>query len=124
MQTTPLFKKPIPTNYENLLNYLFGDWKTWNSTEMNGVLGVLIIRCILDGVRLDLHVLASHLGVGVEELRPAFMRFSFNGVFQRNRLRDDRKNLNANDLHAWCYYAGIASGATGTVMWTQRDVKR
>lgn len=122
MQPVSMFKKPLPQSYENLLTYLFGDWRTWSPSEMQGVYGVLIIRCVLDGARLDLHALASYLGANVDDLRSPFMRFSLNGIFLRNRLRDDKKNLNANDVHAWCYYAGIASGMTGNVTWKQQKV--
>ena len=97
---------------------------------MDGVWGVAIIRSILDGA-VDtkeqaywvVRQLSSHLGVDPEDLRDAYSRLSANGVFLRNRIHEDRKALNNNEIHAWCQYAGIAFGAIGNVIRESRKRK-
>ena len=102
---------------ESLIIQIFGDrWRELPSCELDGVWGVAIVRSILDGVPKSIRSLSDHLGVPYDVLRLAFTRLNLNGVFLKNRIYDDRKPLNRNDDHAWCQYAGIASGATGNVI--------
>lgn len=98
-------------------------WREFPSRDLDGAWGVAIVRSVLDGVSPSLHDLGFHLGVHSDCLRTAFMRLSMNGVFLRDRIYNDRKALNCNDLDAWCQYAGIASGATGNVGWEPRKRK-
>lgn len=104
------------------------DWRNLPSPEIDGAWGVAIIRSILDGVinlngsksfksSSHLRVVASHLGVDTETLWPAFMRLSLNGILMHDNIRKDKKALNDNDIHAWCHYAGYASGVIGNVTW-------
>jgi len=103
---------------ENIICQVCGEnWRELSSPEFDGALGVAIVRSVLDGVYTDPHHLSSHLGVDWRFLRPAFMRLSFNGAFLRDKIFSDRRALNKNDLRAWCYYAGMASGFVGNVNW-------
>lgn len=110
---------------------IFGDnWRGLPDHEVDGAWGIAIVRSVLDGAT-DLNEqpywvvrhIGQHLGVDPEELRDAFSRLNANGVLLRNRLHNDRKALNSNDIHAWCQYAGIASGATGMVIRESRKKK-
>lgn len=106
---------------ESLVARVIGsDWREFSYNDIDGALGVAIVRSVLDGVRSDLRELESHLGVESGLLRSPFIRLSLNGVFMRSRIHDDRKALNRNELLAWCQYAGIASGATGNVGYRPR----
>lgn len=96
-------------------------WRDLQNSDLNGALGVAIVRSVLDGVTPSLHDLSVHLGVMTDKLRPAYMRLSMNGIFLRGRIHQDRKALNNNDICAWCYYAGFASGAIGNVSWEPRS---
>ncbi len=96
-------------------------WRNLPSPEIDGAWGVAIVRSVLDGVAISrtstmLRSVAHHLGVPSYELQTAFTRLSLNGVFLRDFIYKDRKALNNNNIHAWCQYAGIASGATGNVI--------
>ncbi len=102
--------------YEKLVCAIHGnDWRDLSENDLDGVWGVAIVRSILDGVRPSMREIISHLGVGPETIRDAFMRLSLNGIFLRGRIYSDRQALNKHDIGAWCQYAGIASGATGNV---------
>lgn len=101
---------------EELVRKVMGEgWRNLPSDDIDGAWGVAIIRSILDGVSVSIREISAHLGVDRENMRDAFTRLSFNGVFLRSRIRNDRKALNNNKILAWSYYAGIASGATGHV---------
>jgi len=95
-------------------------WRELPERDIDGAWGVAIVRSVLDGVSPNLHDLGFHLGVHSDSLRSAFMRLSMNGVFLRDQIYKDRKDLNRNDMLAWCWYAGLASGATGNVGWEPR----
>jgi len=100
-------------NYVNALEKVYGDdWRSATTSDKDGCLGVLIVRALLDGTIPRLDVLSRRLGIESGTLQSPFMRLSLNGVF--NRVYFD-ESLTNGDKHAWCYYAGIASGATGNV---------
>lgn len=107
---------------ERLVRKICGDgWRNLPSPDIDGAWGVTIVRSVLDGVAplrepWMLRQIAAHLGVQQYDLQDAFTRLNLNGVFLRDRIYKDRKTLNNNDVHAWCQYAGIASGATGNVI--------
>lgn len=107
---------------ERLVRTICGEgWRNLPSPDVDGAWGVAIVRSVLDGVggasrAWALRQIANHLGVQQHELQTAFTRLNLNGVFLRDRIYKDRKALNKNDIHAWCQYAGIASGATGNVI--------
>jgi hypothetical protein len=104
--------------YEGLVRKVCGpQWRTLTGRELDGAWGVAIVRSILDGCRPDLTEIAAHLGVEREALQAAYRSLSQNGVFCRNRIESDR-TLRKDDLLAWSYYAGYASGATGN--WVDR----
>lgn len=107
---------------ESIVVRICGDkWRELPSHDLDGAVGVAIVRSVLDGVSPNLRDLGFHLGVDGDFLRCSFMRLSMNGVFLRDRIYRDRKALNNNDVHAWCQYAGIASGATGNVCWYRKE---
>ena len=100
---------------EQLVRSVCGkQWRSLSSTELDGALGVAIVKSILDGVAEDLGEIASHLGVNRDLLYSAFRNLGLNGVFRENRINKDREALEDSDPIAWGYYAGYASGATGT----------
>lgn len=107
---------------ERLVRKICGEgWRNLSFPDINGAWGVTIVRSVLDGVAVPrepwmLRQIAAHLGVQQYDLQDAFTRLNLNGVFRQDRIYKDRKALNNNDIHAWCYYAGIASGATGNVI--------
>lgn len=107
---------------ESIVKKICGDgWRNLSSPDIDGAWGVAIIRSVLDGVAVPrepgmLRRIADHLGVQQYELQTAFNRLNLNGVFLRGNVYKDRKILNNNNIHAWGYYAGIASGATGNVI--------
>jgi len=99
---------------EATVRRVFGNqWRSLNDQDRDGVWGVAIVRSVLDGVKPDLVELALHLGVDREVLRRAYKRLSMNGVFHHDMVYDDRPVLDSGDIHAWCYYAGYASGHVG-----------
>ena len=105
-------KSELP--YEALVKEVCGSqWKMLPDDEKNVAYGVAIVKSVLDGLSLDLYELSHHLGVDKDLLRPAFKNLLMNGVFQRNKLEQDREELEANNLHTWCYYAGYASAFVG-----------
>lgn len=106
---------------ERLVRKICGEgWRNLPSPDIDGAWGVAIVRSVLDGVGVSrswmLRQIANRLGVPQYELQAAFTKLNLNGVFLRDRIYKDRKALNQNDIHAWCQYAGIASGATGNVI--------
>lgn len=101
---------------ENLVRQICGaQWRNLPEQERDAAWGVAIVKSVLDGVDPDLHELSSHLGVEKDLLIPAFRRLSLNGVFLTDRIRRDTP-LRRGDQLAWCYYAGYACGAVGTVI--------
>lgn len=101
---------------EEFVRNMFGEsWRSLSLHDLNGVWGAVIVRSILDGLSADIREIASHLGVERYMLQEAFTRLSLNGIFLRNRIKNDSKALRANDKHAWGYYSGYASGAIGNV---------
>jgi len=114
---------------EELVRRIIGEgWRNLPAEEIDGAWGVAIVRSILDGVGCNeehswqLKRIAGHLGVDPENLKDAFMRLGMNGVFRNDKIKKDRKALNGLDTLAWCYYAGLAQGATGNV--TYRPSRR
>lgn len=116
---------------EELVRRIIGEgWRTLPSDEIDGAWGVAIVRSVLDGVgsgnepHWRLRSISNHLGVDTEILKDAFMRLSLNGVFQGSKLYDDRKALNNMETLAWCYYAGIAEGAIGNVVYRSSKFRK
>lgn len=110
----------IELECEPLIEKICGENWRENPSEIDGVWGVAIVRSVLDGCFPSLKDVSHYLDIHVDLLRGAFTRLSLNGVFLRDRLYKDRKSLNNNDLHAWCYYAGVAQGVTGNILWEQK----
>lgn len=104
--------KKVP--YDNLVSSICGD--KWQETDPDGGWGIVIVKAILDGCFPDLYALSTKLCVNESVLQPAFTRLSLNGMLFRNKIKNDRTALASNNVHAWCQYAGIASGATGNVV--------
>lgn len=98
---------------EGLVKQICGSqWRTLTGRELDGALGVAIVRSVLDGVPPELNRVSSYLGVDRDILLTAFRSLSMNGVFRRASMFKD-EGLHRGDDLAWCYYAGYASGATG-----------
>ena len=101
---------------ESLVRKVCGhNWRELLEPDIDGAWGVAIIKSVLDGVSPEPREIASHLGVKKEELYTAFRRLNMNGIFMDDQIYND-SGLLTEDMLAWCYYAGYASGATGTVM--------
>ena len=101
--------------YETLVRNVCGSqWRHIADSERDGAFGVAIVKSVSNEVRPDLNEIASHLGVERELLVRAFRRLSLNGIFRRDLVYGD-KALRRDDVKAWCYYAGFASGAIGMV---------
>lgn len=99
--------------YEGLVRKVCGSqWRNLAGAELDAAWGVAIVKSILDGCPSSLSDIAAHLGVERDALQPAYRRLDYNGALRRN-LNDDAA-LKRGDLLAWGYYAGYASGATGT----------
>jgi len=97
---------------------LGSQWRSLPEWERDGAWGVAIVKSILGpgneepGVKPDLVSLSNHLGVDREVLRKPYVRLIANGLLSDNLINEDRDALESNSLHAWCYYAGYASGHT------------
>jgi hypothetical protein len=101
--------------YEELVRKVIGpQWRHLSEEERDGAFGVAIVKSVLDGVQPDLNEIAMHLGLDNDLLLRSFHNLSLNGVFRRNLIQND-DDLKKENVHAWCYYAGYASGAAGSV---------
>ena len=106
--------------YERLIQNVCGDnWRETNRYEVDGALGVAIVKSIVDGVDVDIEEIAYHLNIPKYLLTRAFNNFILAGVFQcrtqkdgkiKNRIDLDQRELNSRDVKVWCWYAGCASG--------------
>ena len=110
--------------YEMLVRKVCGgQWRSLPPREQNAGWGVAIVKSILDGVRIDLTDITSHLGAERHQVQFAHRNLSLNGVFLRGRIWKERHILEAKDhstmgmpsdtMLAWGYYGGMAAGATG-----------
>ena len=100
--------------YEKLIEKVFGiQWRTLPEADINGALGVAIVKSVLDGLPPELGEISSHLGVNKETLREPYKNLNMNGIFRRNRIQEDALALNNEDLFAWSYYAAYAAGIIG-----------
>lgn len=103
--------------YESIIKKMCGSqWKSLPTHEQDAAWGMIIVSCVLDGVKPILPVIAKHLKVPKYLLFNAFKRMSMNGIFLGNKIEQDRVALNNWDEIAWGYYGGYASGATGNVV--------
>lgn len=102
--------------YEHLVKKVCGSqWRHLPDRERDGAFGVAIVKSVLDGVKADLNEIASHLGLDRELILRAFRSLSLNGIFRRDLVYSDDA-LRRENMHAWCFYAGYASGSTGLVV--------
>jgi hypothetical protein len=106
--------------YERFVQSICGDnWRDCGEAEVNGAMGVAIIRSLMDGVEDDIEVVAYHLGLPKFMLTPAYNNLDTVGVFQprpdptgkviKTRLGWDRKALINKDIETWCWYSAYAS---------------
>lgn len=114
-------KMVIPeTPYEEFITKICGEeWRSFSKEEVDGAIGVAIVKSVLDGIAPELNELSSHLGVPKYQLRAAYYALSMNGVFLRDRIHNDKKALESGKAYPWCYYAGYASSLTGP--WRKRN---
>ncbi len=106
--------------YERLIQYVCGDnWRHAHRTEVDGAIGVAIVKSVLEGVDIDPEEMAIHLHAPKYLISRPFSNLAMSGVFQihqdkdgkmRNRIESDRKLLESRNIHTWCWYAGCASG--------------
>jgi len=103
----------LPEKYEKFVKKICGpDWKYSSPLDLEGGLGVAICKAILDGQSINLSELADHFGLDSELLTGPYERLSKNGYMKSGKLDQDGELVKGETL-AWCYLAGIASGATG-----------
>jgi hypothetical protein len=107
--------KYIPElKFENNIRSVFGNqWKSLPDHERDGAFGIAIVKAIGEGVEPNIDHLSSYLGVDRTYLFEPFHNLFMNGIFARNRIKND-SGLKKNDLLALCYYAGYATRSTGT----------
>lgn len=112
-------KKENGFRYERQMHAICGDnWANGSLTDFTGAMGVAIVQSILDGIPVDVDLLARHVGTDARTLYNAFNNLDMNGAFQtyrgKTRIESDRPALEAKDNLVWCTYAGQAAGITGT----------
>jgi len=101
---------------EFLIKRLCGSqWRNLPNREQDAAWGMAIVYAVLNGCRPDLASVSRYLKVPKHVVYNAFKRLELNGVFLNNRINKDRAELKRNDVLAWGYYGGYASGATGPV---------
>lgn len=105
------------TQYEYLVRKIFGpQWRNSETKDIDGVMGVLVVKSISDGVNINIDDVSAHLGIHKDFLFKPFTNLDLNGVFNQSRIYKDRKALKSEDQTAWGYYAGYASGDTGPIL--------
>lgn len=113
---------PEKIKYEHIIGSLFGrEWRNLPMRDRDGALGVAIICSILKGSKPTLYDVSKHIGVSMDDLYESFTRLSLNGAFSKTRINKDRDSIfgqhgRSHDYYlALGYWAGLASGYTGTV---------
>lgn len=110
----------IPDLYgEYLIRSVYGpQWRQLSQEDIDGAFGIAIIKSIIDGkTETSLRDVSNFLGVRENVIEMAHYRLFMNGIFlhDSDRIMKDH-GLIGSDIVPWCYYAGIASGATGNVI--------
>lgn len=111
---------PQDMMYEKIIQHVCGEyWRDCNQAEVDGAMGVAIIRSLMEGVENDVSEIAYHLEVPKFVISRAYNNLDTGGVFQRhqekdkkfrNRIESDWKALKNRDVHVWAWYAASASG--------------
>lgn len=103
------------TPYDSLIFDVCGDITNSHTSleDRDGAVGVAIVKTILDGHSIRNKDVARHLGLSQDDIFYAYKRLKENGLFRNDghAIKND-KGLLSNDMHAWCTYAGYASGHT------------
>jgi hypothetical protein len=105
--------------YEEVVRRICGDtWKTESKEERDGGYGVACVLAFMRGVRPSLADLSSHLQVTTEEIAPAHLRLTRNGVFTSrfNAKRDSSLQMNLSQdesQRAWAHIAALSGGFIG-----------
>ena len=106
------FANELP--YERLVRKICGSqWRNLSKPEIDAAWGVAIVKSVLEGVRPEIGEIAGHLGVDIDDIIDAYRRLNLNGLFKSTYLNRDYDCLRNDDLLAWGYYGGYASGAIG-----------
>lgn len=106
----------LPEKCERLIKKICGqDWRQYSNTEIEGALGVAIVLMAIDEETIEFNVIARRIGIDVNLISIPFERLARNGYMNKKRLWEDKQLVDEN-LHAWCYVAGTASGVTGNVI--------
>jgi len=88
-------------------------WRNLPPDEVDGAIGIAIMKSVADGVKPEISEIASHLGVPNALVERPFWRLSYNGVFLESWVNADREKIMRDDQLALCFYAGWASGLSG-----------
>jgi len=108
----------LPQKYEQIIKKVFGpEWRSLSQTEIEGALGIAICKAILVNKRssFNLDDLSREIGVEAPLLSIPYERLAKNGYMKDGRIKGDQ-DLLKEDMTAWCYIAGTASGLTGNVL--------
>lgn len=106
----------VESPYERLVRKICGSqWRNLPKPEIDAAWGVAIVKSVLDGVEPEINALANHLKLDGGQIVDAYRRLNLNGVFKGQVIENDRRCLESDDILAWGYYGGYASGATGVV---------
>lgn len=89
------------------------NWRSLPSQDLDGALGVAMVKAVLLGSDNDINSLSNFLSVAPLELQSAYDRLSRNGFLHRKGVVLNDKKLKNNDKTSWCFVAGMASGYTG-----------
>lgn len=87
------------------------DWAlTVKGNEINGLLGIAIVKSIVDGININFNDIAYYLRIPKWEIDVAFNRLIKSGYLLSHNLKKDINALKKKDVHVWCDYAAIAAG--------------
>ena len=111
---------PDDVIYEKIIQLVCGEnWRDCGKEEIDGAMGVAIVRALMDGVENNVEEIAYHLDIPKFMLSRAYSNLDSGGIFQRHmekdrkfrdRIESDWKSLKNRDVHVWCWYAASASG--------------
>ena len=108
-------KFDFPREVREVVELAYGnDWATTvHGNEINGVLGIAVVKSIVDGINNDTEEIARHLNTYRREIERSHNRLFINGALLPHNLKKDIEKLKANDVQTWCHYAAIAAGHVG-----------
>jgi hypothetical protein len=103
--------------YEGVIKKVCGsNWRSGDDPEVDGAIGIAIVKSVADGVRPEIREISEHLGVSVSELKQAFERLAGNGIFRQGIIEKDLTSIQSGDPQTLYWYHGWASGLTGRMV--------